>query len=192
MMDNLKQRIVDHIWANEPVKRADLIRFAGISGKAVDREVIALKELGLIISVAGFGYFKNHETHDAWKQSVGASLMRDRALKGAICSMQSRRDKYSTFPARIVGLLADGQPRGAVEIAKDLGVTYKQISTAITVLVKTGELKHQGAKGGRVYTLSKQARRPTLRCKSENVIFQECRQSEAMKRVLMVWGRAPA
>lgn len=27
---------------------------------------------------------------------------------------------------------------------------------------------------------------------AENVIFQECRQSEAMKRVLMVWGRVPA
>lgn len=192
MMDNLKQRIVDHIWANEPVKRADLVRMAGIAGKAVDREVLALKELGLIIGVAGYGYFKSQETYEAWRVTIGTDLMRARALKGALTCQMSRRENNSTYPARIVDLLADGQPRGAVEIAQGLGVTYKQISTAISTLVKTGELKHRGAKGGRVYSLAKQVKRPTLRCKSENVIFQECRQSEAMKRVLMVWGRAPA
>jgi len=191
-MDNLKQRIVDHIWANEPVKRADLVRFTGIAGKAVDREVLALKELGLIIGVAGYGYFKSKETYESWRVATGNDLMRMRALKGAFTSQMSRRENNSTFPARIVELLNDGKPRGAMEIAQGLGVTYRQISTAISVLVKTGELKHRGAKGGRVYSLAHQVKRPTLRCKSVNIIFQECRQSEAMKRVLMVWGRGPA
>lgn len=123
----------------------------------------------------------------AWSLELKASQ------KLLMLSLADRADEsHCCYPARIVDLLADGQPRGAVEIAQGLGVTYKQISTAISVLVKTGELKHRGAKGGRVYSLAKQVKRPTLRCKSENVIFQECRQSEAMKRVLMVWGRAPA
>ncbi|WP_379933076.1 hypothetical protein ACFC2F_22995 [Enterobacter sichuanensis] len=32
-MDSLKQRIVDYVAANQPVKRADLIVVIGISGK---------------------------------------------------------------------------------------------------------------------------------------------------------------
>lgn len=37
-MDSLKQRIVDYVGANQPVKRADLIVVIGISGKGLDRE----------------------------------------------------------------------------------------------------------------------------------------------------------
>ncbi len=57
MMDSLKQRILDHVTANHPITRKNLMLAIGISGHALDKEISVLRETGLIYSMAGFGYF---------------------------------------------------------------------------------------------------------------------------------------
>ncbi|MDF7701080.1 hypothetical protein [Enterobacter hormaechei] len=72
-MDSLKQRIVDYVAANQPVKRADLIVVIGISGKGLDREIAALRGLGMIFSMAGFGYFTSEADYQEWRKALALS-----------------------------------------------------------------------------------------------------------------------
>lgn len=188
-MDSLKQRIVDYVAANQPVKRADLIVVIGISGKGLEREVSILRELGMIFSKAGFGYFASESDYQEWRNGEGAHELKSRALKGAYSSAESRRDSLKCYPARILSVLSDGGKLGAAQIADVMGVTYKSISSVISVMVNTGELKFEGQKGHRVYSLANPKKKVGRRAESVNVICQECRNSPAMKRVLMVWGR---
>lgn len=188
-MDSLKQRIVDYVAANQPVKRADLIEVIGISGKGLDREISALRGLGLIFSMAGFGYFTSEAKYQEWRKGDGAHHLKNRAMKGAFSSAKARRVSDTSYPARIVAVLSDGSKLGATQIADAMGATYRSISSVISVMVNTGELKFEGPKGHRVYSLSQAKKKAGRRAESVNVICQECRNSPAMKRVLMVWGK---
>lgn len=192
MMDSLKQRIINHIDANQPVKRADLKDAIGIPGRALDREIAVLKELGVIHSAAGFGYFSGVDSYESWRKGEGAIHLQMRGVKGAISSAASRRESLTTYPARIASLLSDGDELSAVETAEELGVTYRHISSAITTMVSTGELKHKGPYGHRVYSLCNSKKKVINRTESVNVICQECRTSPAMKRVLAFYGRVSA
>ena len=189
MMDNLKQRIVDYVAANQPVKRADLIVAIGISGKGLDREIATLRGLEMIFSMAGFGYFTSKASYQEWLKGAGANYLKDRAIKGGYRSVEARRQSENSYPARIMSVLSDGSKLGASQIAEAMGATYRSISSVISVMVNAGELKFEGPKGHRVYSLAKPKKKAGRRAESVNVICQECRNSPAMKRVLMVWGR---
>lgn len=188
-MDSLKQRIVDYVAANQPVKRADLIVVIGISGKGLDREIAALRGLEMIFSMAGFGYFTSQTSYQEWLKGAGANYLKERAIKGGYRSVESRRQSENSYPARIMSVLSDGSKLGASQIAEAMGATYRSISSVISVMVTAGELKFEGPKGHRVYSLAKPKTKAGRRTESVNVICQECRNSAAMKRVLMVWGR---
>lgn len=188
-MDSLKQRIVDYVAANQPVKRADLIVVIGISGKGLDREIAALRGLGLIFSMAGFGYFTSESDYQEWRKGAGSHHLKSRAMNGAYSSAAARRVSDESYPARIASVLSDGSKLGATQIAEAMGTSYRSISSVISVMVNSGELKFEGPKGHRVYSLAKAKKKTGCRAESVNVICQECRNSPAMKRVLMVWGR---
>lgn len=175
--------------ANQPVKRADLIVVIGISGKGLDREIAALRGLEMIFSMAGFGYFTSKASYQEWLKGAGANYLKDRAIKGGYRSVESRRQSENSYPARIMSVLSDGSKLGASQIAEAMGATYRSISSVISVMVTAGELKFEGPKGHRVYSLAKPNKKAGRRVDSVNVICQECRNSPAMKRVLMVWGR---
>ncbi|WP_148399994.1 helix-turn-helix domain-containing protein [Enterobacter mori] len=189
-MDSLKQRIVDYVAANQPVKRADLIVAIGISGKGLDREIATLRGLEMIFSMAGFGYFTSKASYQEWIHGPGANYLKDRAIKGGYRSVEARRQSENSYPARIMSVLSDGSKLGASQIAEAMGATYRSISSVISVMVNAGELKFEGPKGHRVYSLAKPKKKSGRRAESVNVICQECRNSPAMRRVLMVWGRA--
>lgn len=188
-MDSLKQRIVDYVAANQPVKRADLIVVIGISGKGLDREIAALRGLGMIFSMAGFGYFTSEADYQEWRKGAGALHLKNRALNGAFSSAAARRVSDESYPARIVSVLSDGSKLGATQIAEAMGTSYRSISSVISVMVNSGELKFEGPKGHRVYSLAQAKKKSGRRTESVNVICQECRNSAVMKRILMVWGR---
>ena len=189
MMDSLKQRIVDYVAANQPVKRADLIVVIGISGKGLDREIAALRGMGMIFSMAGFGYFTSEADYQEWRKGAGALHLKNRALNGALSSAAARRVSDESYQARIVSVLSDGSKLGATQIAEAMGASYRSISSVISVMVNSGELKFEGQKGHRVYSLAQTKKKAGRRAESVNVICQECRNSPAMRRVLMVWGR---
>lgn len=187
-MDTLKQRIFDYVKAHHPVRRVDLCKSIGIPGKALDREISALKSTGLIHSAAGFGYFPGIAAYEAWKKGEGAVKLQIRGMKGGLSSAESRRESLSTYPSRIVDLLSDGDELSAKEISEALGVEYRKISSAMSMLTGTGEIRFSGSKGNRLYRIGKRNPKGISRTESVNVICQECRQSEAMKRVLSVYG----
>lgn len=82
------------------------------------------------------------------------------------------------------------QSGGMLGITVDQVITeYRSISSVISVMVSSGELKFEGPKGHRVYSLAQEKKKSGRRAESVNVICQECRNSAAMRRVLMVWGR---
>ncbi|CAM6817457.1 hypothetical protein P853_01273 [Enterobacter hormaechei subsp. hoffmannii UCI 50] len=187
-MDSLKQRIVDYVAANQPVKRADLIVVIGISGKGLDREIAALRGLGMIFSMAGFGYFTSEADYQEWRKGAGALHLKNRALNGAFSSAAARRVSDESYPARIASVLSDGSKLGATQIADAMGTSYRSISSVISVMVNSGELKFEGPKGHRVYSLAQAKKKSGRRTESVNVICQECRNSPAMKRILSVYG----
>ncbi|WP_253378552.1 ArsR family transcriptional regulator [unidentified bacterial endosymbiont] len=187
-MDSLKQRIVDYVAANQPVKRADLIVVIGISGKGLDREVAALRGLGLIFSMAGFGYFSSEADYQEWRKGAGALHLKNRAMNGAFSSAAARRVSDDSYPVRIASVLSDGSKLGAAQIAEAMGTSYRSISSVISVMVNSGELKFEGPKGHRVYSLAQAKKKAGRRADSVNVICQECRNSAVMKRILSVYG----
>lgn len=187
-MDSLKRRIVNHIESNQPVRRSDLKAEMGISGKAIDREISALKSLGIVHSAPGFGYFRSKDDYESWRKGDGANQLHIRGMKGGISSGAVRRESPGTYPARIAELLSDGIELSAADMAIRLGVTYRQISSAITTMHRHGELKCKGRHGKRIYSLGKAREKSIRRIESVNLIFQECRQSDAMKRVLNFYG----
>ncbi|EPA0062143.1 hypothetical protein ACQYIJ_004172 [Enterobacter cloacae] len=117
-MDSLKQRIVDYVGANQPVKRADLIVVIGISGKGLDREIAALRGLGLIFSMAGFGYFTSEADYQEWRKGAGALHLKNRAMNGAFSSAAARRVSDESYPARIASVLSDGSKLGATQLLR--------------------------------------------------------------------------
>lgn len=191
-MDSLKKRILDHVKANQPITRKNLALEIGISGHALDKEIAVLREIGLIYSMAGFGYFAGKSAYEEWRAGIGGELLRERSLKGAESSLMSRREGMMTIPSKIALLLSDGRRMSSPQIADALSLTVKQVSAAICEMAKAGEIKFTGRTGHRIYHLSGLKRKAAVKRQSVNVICQECRQSPAMRRVLAFYGRTSA
>lgn len=111
-----------------------------------------------------------------------------------------------TIREQLLAAMRNNPGINTVMLASMLGMTTKKISGPLSTLLADDLIAFEGKHGQRLYSLTSYGMRyapdtiPEIsRGKSalvqrtdSNVICQECRQSEAMKRVLMVWGRAPA
>lgn len=91
-------------------------------------------------------------------------------------------------------------------LANMIGMTTKKISGTISSLLGDGLIACEGKHGQRLYRLTSYGMRyaadtvparkigttQLVQRTETNVICQECRNSPAMRRVLMVWGRVGA
>lgn len=111
-----------------------------------------------------------------------------------------------TIREQLLAALRNNPGINTVMLSSMLGMTTKKISGPLSTLLADDLIAYEGKYGQRLYRLTSYGMRyapdtiPVIpRGKSKlvlrtdsNVICQECRQSEAMKRVLMVCGRARA
>lgn len=111
-----------------------------------------------------------------------------------------------TIREQLLAALRNNPGINTVMLSSMLGMTTKKISGPLSTLLADDLIAYEGKHGQRLYRLTTYGMRyapdtiPVIpRGKSKlvlrtdsNVICQECRQSEAMKRVLMVCGRARA
>ncbi|ELF2332648.1 transcriptional regulator [Salmonella enterica] len=111
-----------------------------------------------------------------------------------------------TIRGQILAALRNNPGLNSARIASMIGMTTKKISGPLSTLLADDLIAYEGKHGQRLYRLTSYGMRyapdtiPVIpRGKSKlvlrtdsNVICQECRQSEAMKRVLMGCGRARA
>lgn len=88
-------------------------------------------------------------------------------------------------------------------LANMIGMTTKKISGTISSLLGDGLIACEGKHGQRLYRLTsygmryapetmpdlQQGKSRLVQRTEANVICEECRNSAAMQRVLMVWGR---
>ncbi len=89
------------------------------------------------------------------------------------------------------------------KLAGLIGMDTKKISGTVSTLLADGLIRCEGKYGQRLYSLTsygmrfapdtilgmKQGKSKLIQRTDTNVICQECRNSAAMRRVLMVWGR---
>ncbi|HCA5750367.1 TPA: winged helix-turn-helix transcriptional regulator [Enterobacter hormaechei] len=108
-----------------------------------------------------------------------------------------------TIRGQILAALRNNPGLNSARIASMIGMTTKKISGTVSTLLADGLISCEGKYGQRLYSLTSYGKRyapdtiPGMRNgKSKliqrtdtNVICQECRNSPAMRRVLMVWGR---
>ncbi|MGQ4865655.1 winged helix-turn-helix domain-containing protein [Enterobacter kobei] len=109
-----------------------------------------------------------------------------------------------TIREQILAALRNNQGLNSGRIASMIGMTTKKISGPLSTLFADGLIEFEGKHGQRLYRLTsygmrfapdtipgmKQGKSKLIQRTDTNVICQECRNSAAMKRVLMVWGRA--
>ncbi|MGG5840335.1 chromosome partitioning protein ParB [Huaxiibacter chinensis] len=109
----------------------------------------------------------------------------------------------TTIRDQLMAALRNNPGLNSALLASLVGMTSKKISGAISSLMADGLIACEGRYGQRLYRLTSYGMRyaadtvPARRIGTTqlvqrtetNVICQECRNSAAMKRVLMVWGR---
>ncbi|AYL05351.1 winged helix-turn-helix domain-containing protein [Enterobacter kobei] len=108
-----------------------------------------------------------------------------------------------TIREQLLSALRNNPGLNSALLASMVGMTSKKISGTISALLADGLISCEGKYGQRLYSLTsygmrfapdtipgmKQDKSKLIQHTDTNVICQECRNSAAMKRVLMVWGR---
>ncbi|MEP8967767.1 winged helix-turn-helix domain-containing protein [Enterobacter hormaechei] len=108
-----------------------------------------------------------------------------------------------TIRGQILAALRNNPGLNSGRIAKMIGMTTKKMSGTVSSLLADGLITCEGKHGQRLYRLSSYGMKyapetipampkgnsKLVQRTETNVICQECRNSAAMKRVLMVWGR---
>ena len=108
-----------------------------------------------------------------------------------------------TIREQLLAALRNNPGLNSALLASMVGMTSKKISGTISALVADGLISCEGRYGQRLYSLTnygmrfapdtipgiKQGKSKLIQRTDTNVICQECRNSAAMKRVLMVWWR---
>ena len=108
-----------------------------------------------------------------------------------------------TIRGQILAALRNNPGLNSARIATMIGMTTKKISGPLSTLFADGLIEFEGKHGQRLYRLTsygmrfapdtipgmKQGKSKLIQRTDTNVICQECRNSAAMKRVLMVWWR---
>lgn len=108
-----------------------------------------------------------------------------------------------TIRGQILAALRNNPGLNSARIASMIGMTTKKISGPLSTLFADGLIEFEGKHGQRLYRLTSYGVRyaadtvparkigttQLVQRTETNVICQECRNSAAMKRILMVWGR---
>lgn len=108
-----------------------------------------------------------------------------------------------TIRGHILAALRNNPGLNSGRIAKMIGMTTKKMSGTVSSLLADGLITCKGKHGQRLYRLSSYGMKyapetipampkgnsKLVQRTETNVICQECRNSAAMRRVLMVWGR---
>lgn len=108
-----------------------------------------------------------------------------------------------TIREQLLAALRNNPGTNTVLLASMVGMTTKKISGTVSALLAEGLIACEGRYGQRLYRLTSYGMRhaadiiPARRIGTTqlvqrtetNVICQECRDSAAMKRIFMVWGR---
>ncbi|HFS7361823.1 winged helix-turn-helix transcriptional regulator [Enterobacter roggenkampii] len=109
-----------------------------------------------------------------------------------------------TIRGQILAALRNNPGLSSARIATMIGMTTKKISGSLSTLFADGLIEFEGKYGQRLYSLTsygmrfapdtipgmKQGKSKLIQRTDTNVICQECRNSPAMRRLLMVWERA--
>ncbi|HDT2122898.1 TPA: MarR family transcriptional regulator [Enterobacter roggenkampii] len=109
-----------------------------------------------------------------------------------------------TIREQVLAALRNNPGLNSARIATMIGMTTKKMSGTVSSLLADGLITCEGKHGQRLYSLTnygmrfapdtipgiKHGKSKLIQRTDTNVICQECRKSPAMKRVLMVWGRA--
>ncbi len=107
-----------------------------------------------------------------------------------------------TIREQVLAALRNNPGLNSVKLAGLIGMDTKKISGTVSTLLADGLISCEGKYGQRLYSLTsygmrfapdtipgvKQGKSKLIQRTDTNVISQECRNSAAMKRVLMVWG----
>lgn len=108
-----------------------------------------------------------------------------------------------TIRGQILAALRNNPGLNNAKLAALIGMDTKKISGTVSTLLADGLISCEGKYGQRLYSLTsygmrfapdtipgmKHGKSKLIQRTDTNVICQECRNSAAMKRVLMVWGR---
>lgn len=184
-MDTLKQRIFDYICANQPVTIKQIRAEIGLSMSAVCQQLSIMKDAGMVISAVGAGYFTSKEKLSEWRSNPDEEFMMRRAIKGGFAAARLAHASGKTHQSRIEKALSDGKKLSLPELSAATGSSTRQLSTAISKMVKMGQLNHVGKIGHRVYYLAE-----IWRYNSVNTVFDECKRSDSHRRLMMIYGRA--
>ncbi|EFF1411357.1 DUF977 family protein [Escherichia coli] len=109
-----------------------------------------------------------------------------------------------TIREQVLAALRNNPGLNNAKLAGLIGMDTKKISGTVSTLLAEGLISCEGKYGQRLYSLTSYGMRyaadtvpgrkigttKLIQRTDTNVICQECRKSPAMKRVLMVWGRA--
>ncbi|EMG7879175.1 winged helix-turn-helix transcriptional regulator [Enterobacter hormaechei] len=108
-----------------------------------------------------------------------------------------------TIREQVLAALRNNPGLNSGRIARMIGMTTKKMSGTVSSLLADGLITCEGRHGQRMYRLTSYGMKyapetipampkgnsKLVQRTETNVICQECRNSQAMKRVLMVWGR---
>ena len=108
-----------------------------------------------------------------------------------------------TIREQVLAALRNNPGLNSGRIAKMIGMTTKKMSGTVSSLLADGLITCDGKHGQRLYRLTSYGMKyapetipampkgnsKLVQRTETNAICQECRNSAAMKRVLMVWGR---
>ena len=184
-MDTLKQRILDYVTANQPATILSISKAISIGRKPLSRELTAMKSAGLLVSAVGLGYFTSREKLNEWRSHPDEDFISERGMMGGFAAARAAHSSGRTRQAQINSALSGGGRMTMSQLCEEIGCDSRQMSTAITKMVKMGELGYEGKVGHRIYYLQEPER-----YNSVNVIFEECKHSDAHRRMMMVYGRA--
>ncbi|EKK5515366.1 transcriptional regulator [Enterobacter hormaechei] len=108
-----------------------------------------------------------------------------------------------TIREQVLAALRNNPGLNSVKLAGLIGMDTKKISGTVSTLLADGLIEFEGKHGQRLYRLTwygmkyapetipamPNGNSKLVQRTETNVICQECRNSPAMRRVLMVWGR---
>ncbi|KOQ95787.1 hypothetical protein [Pluralibacter gergoviae] len=187
-MDALKQRILDYITANRPATATQIRTGLSITKRQASDGIKSLKALDKIHVAVAFGCFVSQEDFERWKETAGREVViaRTRNANGS----PRTRQRNNTYAQKIKTVLSERPGIGSRAIADAIGVHYKYISCVLSRMINAGDITATGVCGSRVYSLStpEQKMRPK-RKRSINTVCDECRRSDAQRRIMMVYGR---
>lgn len=202
MMDALKQRIIDCIKENQPVTTDTLHQKLNVSRNTIRNEMAILRNVGAVHTQVSIGHFISKADFFIWLDNGGREYMTARGSAGNKRSQEMRR-RAGTVRQCIANNCRKYGPLHGKEIADLMSVTYQRIASQICEMVRLNQLVKIGKSGRYMYaavgdaevfdgSATEDIEAPDMPAMPTNLpdIFTQCRNSEAMKRVLAFYGRS--